>query len=418
MLTKETIALIIFILTYLGIIFTSLPGLNVDRPSAAFFGAIAMILFGIVNFDEAIQAIDYNTIALLLGMMILISVLELDGFFTLIAQKTISFSHNKNQLLFIIIFTTGIASAFLVNDAVVLLFTPVIIKICKSGKLNPIPFLIAEIMASNSGSALTITGNPQNILIGISSGIAFGRFMIYMLPISILGLLIIYFTIKFFFKNEFKEGKDLLFTEDNLTYDYKSMNTSIPIFILVVIAFFISKEINLSYSIIALAGASLVLLFGRIKPSKVIKQVDWVLLLFFASLFIVVHCVEKVGVLNALVDLFHLSGKSGGIIPLHFSSLVLSQIVSNVPFTILMIPILSPLKNEVLWLTLASSATLAGNLTIIGAMANLIVIEIARSSKIEIKFFEFLKIGIVVTALSFIISITVLWLGSYYNFIR
>jgi Na+/H+ antiporter NhaD/arsenite permease-like protein len=215
MLTKETIALIIFIITYLGIVFTSLPGLNVDRPSAAFFGAIAMILFGIVNFDEAIQAIDYNTIALLLGMMILISVLELDGFFTLIAQKTISFSHNKNQLLFIIIFTTGIASAFLVNDAVVLLFTPVIIKICESGKLNPIPFLIAEIMASNSGSALTITGNPQNILIGISSGIAFGRFMIYMLPISILGMLIIYFTIKLFFKNEFNEGKELFFTEDN-----------------------------------------------------------------------------------------------------------------------------------------------------------------------------------------------------------
>jgi Na+/H+ antiporter NhaD/arsenite permease-like protein len=417
MINKESVTLIIFVVTYLGIIFSTLPGLNVDRPSAAFFGAVAMVLFGIINFDEAIRAIDYNTIALLLGMMILISVLELDGFFTLIAQKTITFSHNKNQLLFIIIFTTGIASAFLVNDAVVLLFTPVVIKICESGKLNPVPFLIAEIMASNSGSALTITGNPQNILIGISSGIAFGRFMLYMLPISVFGLLIIYFVIKFFFKNEFKEGKDLLFTEDNLTYDYKSMNTSVPIFILVVLAFFFSKEINYSYSIIALAGASLVLIFGRIKPAKVIGQVDWVLLLFFASLFIIVHCVEKVGVLNPLVDLFHLSGKSGGIVPLHFSSLVLSQIVSNVPYTILMIPVLSPLKNDVLWLTLASSATLAGNLTIIGAMANLIVIEIAKSNKIEIKFFDFLKIGIVVTVFSFLVSIAVLWLGSYYNFI-
>jgi Na+/H+ antiporter NhaD/arsenite permease-like protein len=205
MLNKETVALIIFIITYLGIIFTTLPGLNIDRPSAAFFGAVAMIFFGVINFDEAVKAIDYNTISLLLGMMILISVLEIDGFFTLIANKTISFSHNKNQLLFIIIFVTGIASAFLVNDAVVLLFTPVIIKICDSGKLNPVPYLIAEIMSSNSGSTLTITGNPQNILIGINSGIAFGRFMLFMLPISLLCLFIIYFTIKFFFKNDFNE---------------------------------------------------------------------------------------------------------------------------------------------------------------------------------------------------------------------
>jgi Na+/H+ antiporter NhaD/arsenite permease-like protein len=170
--------------------------------------------------------------------------------------------------------------------------------------------------------------------------------------------------------------------------------------------------------VIALAGASLILLLGRIKPSKVIKEVDWILLLFFASLFIVVNCVERVGALNPLINLFHLSGRSGGIIPIHISSLVLSQVVSNVPFTILMIPILTPLKNEVLWLTLASSATLAGNLTIIGAMANLIVIEIAKTNKIEIRFFEFMKVGTIVTSLSFIFSITFLWLGSYFNFFR
>ncbi|MDZ7624870.1 MAG: SLC13 family permease [Ignavibacteriaceae bacterium] len=135
-----TTAVIIFIITFLGIIYTRLPKVNIDRPSAAFFGAVAMILFGVLTFEEAVLAIDFNTIALLLGMMIVIAVLELDGFFTFIAEKTISLSKSRNQLLTIIIFVTGIASAFLVNDAVVLLFTPVIIQICRSAKAksNPI----------------------------------------------------------------------------------------------------------------------------------------------------------------------------------------------------------------------------------------------------------------------------------------
>ncbi|MDP1994291.1 MAG: SLC13 family permease, partial [Ignavibacteria bacterium] len=184
-----TLALIIFLFTYAGIIFTRLPGLNIDRPSAAFFGAVSMIVFGILSFEESISAIDFNTIALLLGMMMLIAVLEIDGFFLLISETTITLAKTPKQLLLLIIFVTGISSAFLVNDAVVLLFTPVVIAICKGTKRHPLPYLIAEIMASNSGSALTITGNPQNILIGIQSGFAFGQFMLYMFPIAIGSLL-------------------------------------------------------------------------------------------------------------------------------------------------------------------------------------------------------------------------------------
>jgi len=172
----QTTALIIFIITYIGIIFTRLPRMNIDRPSAAFFGAVAMILFGVLTFDEAIHAIDFNTIALLLGMMIIISTLEIDGFFEWIATRTLAIADTPFKLLVVLSFTTGIASAFLVNDAVVLLFTPVIIGMCLSLRLNPIPFLIAEILSSNIGSAMTITGNPQNMLIGINSGISYGQF--------------------------------------------------------------------------------------------------------------------------------------------------------------------------------------------------------------------------------------------------
>ena len=206
-----TTAVIIFIITFLGIIYTRLPKVNIDRPSAAFFGAVAMILFGVLTFEEAVLAIDFNTIALLLGMMIIIVVLELDGFFTFIAEKTISLSKSRNQLLIIIVFVTGIASAFLVNDAVVLLFTPVIIQICRSAKLNPIPYLIAEILSSNVGSAMTITGNPQNILIGMQSGISYSKFLLHLLPVSFLGMILIIPLTKIFFRKEFKNGSQLVF---------------------------------------------------------------------------------------------------------------------------------------------------------------------------------------------------------------
>ena len=173
----QIISLVIFVITYTGIIFTRLPWINIDRPSAAFFGAVAMIIFGIMTFEEAVLAVDFNTITLLLGMMIIIITLELDGFFSLIARKAVSAARNQHRLLWIIVLVTGISSAFLVNDAVVLLFTPVVIAICRASKLNPMPYLIAEMLSANAGSAMTITGNPQNMLIGIQSGIPYGTFL-------------------------------------------------------------------------------------------------------------------------------------------------------------------------------------------------------------------------------------------------
>jgi len=369
-----------------------------------------MILFGILSLDESVAAIDFNTIALLLGMMMLIAVLEIDGFFLLISETTISLAKTPSQLLLLIIFVTGVSSAFLVNDAVVLLFTPVVISICKGTKREPLPYLIAEIMASNAGSALTITGNPQNILIGIQSNFAFGQFMLYMLPISFVSLLVIYYAVKFFFKVEFSDGSVLSYHLEKEEWNYASMKFSIPIFILVVIAFFFSKEFNISYPVIALSGGALVLLLGKIKPSQVIKEIDWVLLLFFASLFIVVTGIEKYRLLDPVIYHFKMNASFFGIFSLHGLSLILSQIVSNVPFVILMKPLLKPLNDQMLWLALASSSTLAGNLTIIGAMANLIVIEISKKHGIHINFFTFLKVGVVVTLLSLLLSISFIYL--------
>ena len=410
-----TTAVIIFVITFLGIIYTRLPKVNIDRPSAAFFGAVAMILFGVLSFEEAVLAIDFNTIALLLGMMIVIAVLELDGFFTFIAEKTISLSKSSNQLLIIIVFVTGIASAFLVNDAVVLLFTPVIIQICRSAKINPVPYLIAEILASNVGSAMTITGNPQNILIGMQSGIPYAKFLLHLLPISLLGMILIVWMIKLFFKKEFINGNQLAFQEDEFNYNFQSMKFSVPIFLGIVILFFFHHTLDISIPLIALAGASLILIFGKIKPSKVIKEVDWVLLLFFAGLFIVVKGIEKVGVLDQFINNTPISNNIEGIVSLHSLSLVLSQIVSNVPFTILMLPVLKSASSDLLWLSLASAATLAGNATIIGAVANLIVIEVAKKYDIEIGFWQFFKVGFLITIITLFLSIFILYLQLNYS---
>jgi len=412
-------ALIIFIITYTGIIFTRLPRMNIDRPSAAFFGAVAMIVFGVLSFDEAIQAIDFNTITLLLGMMIIISTLELDGFFGWIATRTLAIADTPFKLLMVLTIITGIASAFLVNDAVVLLFTPVIIGICRALKVNPIPFLIAEILSSNIGSAMTITGNPQNMLIGINSGIAYGSFLLYLLPVSFLGLIVVVLAVKWFYPTVINAsfpvqalaaGSAESQVAGGDTWDYRSMRFSVPIFLLVIALFFLSRPLGLSIPVIALLGASLILLLGRVKPSKVIRQVDWVLLLFFASLFIVVRGVEKAGLMDQVLTHINLTENLAGLAGVHLASLFMSQVVSNVPFTVVMLPLMKAADSEILWLALASASTLAGNATIIGAMANLIVIETAETKGVKIKFMEFFRIGIVVTLVSMLLSFGIIYL--------
>jgi len=405
-----TTASIIFIITYIGIIFTRLPGINIDRPSASFFGAVAMIVFGVLTFDEAIQAIDFNTITLLIGMMVIITVLELDGFFAFIANKTITLARNERRLLFIIIYTTGISSAFLVNDAVVLLYTPIVISICRDSKINPIPYLIAEILASNTGSAMTITGNPQNMLIGINSGIPYSKFLLHLMPVSLIGMLIIYFAVKFLYPANFKKINPIDPHAGSYEYNYLSMKFSAPIFLLVIVLFFVNGRLGLSIPVISLIGASLILILGKIKPSEIIKNIDWVLILFFATLFIVVGGIEKTGLIQHVLNAYSISSDLHGIGVIHGISLVLSQIVSNVPYTILMIPILKSSGSDIIWLSLASASTIAGNATIFGAMANIIVIESAKKQGVNITFFEFLKAGLIVTALTLLLSIFLLYI--------
>ncbi|HXK65234.1 MAG TPA: SLC13 family permease, partial [Spirochaetota bacterium] len=198
-------------------------------------------------------------------------------------------------------------------------------------------------------------------------------------------------------------------------YNLSSMIFSVPIFILITLFFLLHHVLDISIPLIALTGSSLILLLGKIKPSKIIKEIDWVLLLFFASLFIVVKGAEKAGILSLFLKFSNFNNSLHSITLLHAVSLVFSQIVSNVPFVILLGPTLKYSNSNIIWLALASSSTLAGNATIIGAMANLIVLESAAKSGIQISFMEFLKPGIIVTVLTLMLSIAVLYFYSVAN---
>lgn len=400
------VATIIFALTYIGIIFTKLPRLNIDRPTAAFVGAVAMLCFGVVNLQEAVSFIDFNTIFLLLGMMIMISVLKADGFFDAAASELLLFATSWFKLLVYTVFITGIASAFLVNDAVVLIFTPIIISVCTGSGLNPLPYLMAEILASNAGSLMTMTGNPQNMLIGINSGMTYAEFMLRLLPIAIIGMLIIVAVIRIVYRKEFSDKTPLTHKTSRAPLK-KPKLTSALIFLLLTIAFFFGKILDLPLCVLAMVASSLAILLSDHKPAELMKGVDWVLLLFFASLFIVVGAIGHIGVLDFMFNL-PLQDNLAGILSIHGVSLVMSQILSNVPYTVLMLPLMHTADSQTLWLALASASTLAGNATILGAMANIIVIESADKLGVKITFREFLKSGILVTIATYAISIVFL----------
>lgn len=406
----QIIALTIFIITYIGIIFNKLPLLKINRIGIAFAGSVLMIICGALGLEDAIQSIDFNTIALLLGMMIIISALQLEGFFEFISQKTISQANTSYRLLIIVVFITGFASAFLVNDAVVLLFTPVVIHICRKSALNPMPFLLAEIFASNAGSLMTITGNPQNMIIGIASNIDYAKFMLYLLPIAVLSMIIIIYVIKRTNHDIFKTKQLAFVNEDKgKTYQLKNIRVLLVIFCFVIVGFFVGKLIGISVPIIALVGAALTIMFSRQKSEDILKGVDFSLLLFFASLFIIVAAVKQSGVLDMIFQI-NLQEHMISIIVIFALSLLLSQIVSNVPYTILVLPIFTLAGSEILWLTLATSSTLAGNLTIIGAMANLIVIEQAEKEGIIITPRKFYRPALIITFLTCLIAIGILYL--------
>jgi len=402
-------ALAIFVITFTGVALTRLPWVKLDRPAAAFLGAVAMVIFGVLTPVEAVAAIDWDTLSLLLGMMIIIAGLQQDGYTQSLARLVLGRARSARQLLLLVVIFTGVASAFLVNDAVVLVFTPLLVIYCRSRGLNPLPFLLAEAMASNIGGTATITGNPQNMLIGLQSGISYGGFLARLLPVAVVSSLVLVASVLLLYRKELQRplgpGDG---TEGEEAPPSLRVKPSAVVLVLVVLGFLLNRWVGLPIPLIALTGAGVVLALGSSSPRHVFAQVDWVLLLFFGGLFVVVGGAVHAGLFDWAIGAVPITRDLSGIGLLHGLSLVLSQLVSNVPYTVLMLPVLQSQDSSLLWLSLASAATLAGNLTLIGAVANLIVAEQAKQYGIEISFGEFFKLGLWVTTGSMLISLGVL----------
>lgn len=403
----EFLILGIIILSIIGIALGSYPSFRMNRSTIALVGSTALIIIGALSLEDAFRSIDINTIILLFSMMVLNINLRLSGFFKIITSKIISFARTPKHLLALIIFSSGLLSALFLNDTIVIMFTPTILSVVLSLKRNPIPYLIALATSANVGSVATIVGNPQNMIIGIFSKISFTEFALRLTPIALIGLTIIWIVIILIYKNEFRNVNLSTEIEEDYRIFRPLLIKSSIVLVIMLLAFNLGFPIALS----ALGGASLLLITRRIKPERVFVELDWSLLVFFSGLFIITHTLNEF----FISKYFQMSQSliSGNMIfDLSLISVVLSNLVSNVPAVLLISPALLKFNNtENLWLALAMSSTFAGNLTLLGSVANLIVAESAKRQGIKLEFFEYLKAGIPITILTLIFGIV--WLGIF-----
>ncbi len=401
---------LIILITIVGIAIGSLPKLRMNRATISLVGATMLIIIGAISFEDAYKAVDASTIVLIFSMMILNINLRLSGFFKIITSKIISYANTPKQLLVLIIFSSGLLSALFLNDTIVIMFTPLILDITAALKRNPIPYLIALATSANVGSVATIVGNPQNMIIGTISKISFVDFAIKLTPVAFLGLLIIWLVISLIYKKEFKNEQLIAPVEEDFRVFRPLLIKSSIVLILMLAAFNLGYPVALS----ALAGASILLITRRIKPERVFTEIDWSLLVFFSCLFIITHTIN-VYFYSAINRLENYSFTGNFISDFTIVSAILSNIISNVPAVLILSPTVFKIQNnELIWLALAMSSTFAGNFTLIGSVANLIVAESSKRRGIKLEFSEYLKAGIPITVITLIIGI--FWLISISKF--
>ncbi|WP_434391429.1 SLC13 family permease [Melittangium boletus] len=408
-------ALAIFLFTYVFIAGIRLPFPRLDRPGGALVGAVLMVVAGVVTPHEVFNysddperhAVDMDTLVLLLGMMLLADYLARASFFRAAGAFALQKAHTPRLLLVAVAATSAFLSAFLVNDTVCLMLTPLVLVVVEEARLPPIPYLLAVCMASNAGSVATFTGNPQNMLIQGASRLPYAQFAAYMALPAVVSTAVVIAGLLFVFRRELSHER--FTTHPAATeVDRPLLGLTLVTLVGVVGAFFAGLPMSWS----ALAGAAVVMtLARRVEPRHALERVDWVLLLFFASLFVVVYGVNKAGWAEDIHRLFApvMSGppwrETLGFAGL---TLVASNLFSNVPFVMLARPWVPTLQDPVLgWHVLALGSTLAGNLTLVGSVANLIVFEAARD-KASLSFMGYLRVGLPITLVSFVLGLAVL----------
>lgn len=402
---KEWFVAVVAMITLIGVAVGRWPWLRMNRATIALVGATVLIAAGTMTLPEAYAAVDWNTILLLFAMMVLNVNLRIAGFFHLVASKVVTHARTPRRLLALIVLVSGVLSAIFLNDTIALMLTPLVLDLAFALKRNPLPYLVALVTAANIGSVAAITGNPQNMLVGMSSGISFVDFTLALAPVAAAGLVIIWLVIPLVYRTEFAQAVfDSPYTLPGREYRpllRKSLAAS-GVMLIVLVA---GAPIPLA----ALIAAAIVLLTRRLKPERVFREIDWGLLVFFTALFVVTGAIETSGLGQRFFTLLR-PWSDGGPASLSGVAVVLSNLVSNVPAVMLFRPIIPSLADpQTAWLTLAMATTLAGNLTLLGSVANLIVAEIARHRGVRLGFVEYLKAGTPIAVLSLLIGI--LWLA-------
>jgi Na+/H+ antiporter NhaD/arsenite permease-like protein len=364
-----------------------------------------MMAVGAITPEEAYRAIDLDTLALLLGMMIVVAHLKLSGFFRLVTDWALAHAHSPLILLTTVAVTTGALSAFLVNDAVCLVMAPVVIEVTRSLRRDPIPYLLAVAMASNVGSTATITGNPQNMIVGAVSHIPYTTFAATLTPVAVAGLLLAILLLAAMWSAEFRRPEELT-TQPSPPRLHKSQLTKAMLVALgVIVSFFAGVPVAKA----AIFGGALLLITRAIKPQKVYQEIDGALLLMFAGLFVVVAAAEKMLFTPEVVGAVQ-AVRLDNVYTLTAATALLSNIISNVPAVLALKPFVHGLVDQNrIWLVIAMSATLAGNLSLVGSVANLIVAERARAAGIEMSFWTYSRAGIPLTVIT--LAIGAWWLS-------
>ncbi len=408
---REILAIVIFAITYALISGRRLKILPLNRPAAALLGTVLMVATGVMTPERAYRAVDYDTLVLLLGMMLIAAYLFLAGFFDWAADWVLRVARTPERLLLYLILTSGILSALLVNDTVCLMLTPLVVTVIARGKLPLPPYLLALAMSANLGSVATLVGNPQNMIIGSLSQISFTRFSLSLAPVAAAGLAIQYGVLRFGFRRLLAAARIETPAADRRPMDRRLIALAFAVLGLVFAGFV--AGLNLAWT--ALAGGALIMVLARRDTHEVLKLVDWHLLVFFAALFVVVEGLNSTGLPDQIYGGLHpLFGQTARTQAwnLAWFSVLGSNIFSNVPFVLVAGKWIPNFANpELMWKVMALATTLAGNLTILGSVANIIVVESARGH-CEVGFWDYAKYGIPVTLLTTVAGMAILlWIG-------
>jgi Na+/H+ antiporter NhaD/arsenite permease-like protein len=378
------------------------PGLRLDRTGAAVVGAAFMVAFHVVTPEQAFQMVDLSTLVLLFGMMIIVGHLRLAGFFRWAGVMVARHAATPHVLLGGLIGVSGLLSALFVNDTVCLALTPLVLEVCAGLRVRPTPYLIALATAANIGSVATLTGNPQNMLIGVASRIPYAEFFWRLAPLAALSLVPCFLVVTWVYRNDLAQPFAHAPHPRAKVHGFL-MAKGLAASAVMLVFFFAGANL----SIVALTAGAVLLLTRRVKPEKVFLEINWNLLTLFAGLFVVVGAARSAGLADAAFALLH-AREAHSVATLTAAAAALSNLVSNVPAVMLFIPLVGQLPDpRTAWLTLAMASTFAGNLTLVGSIANLIVAEGARKTA-PISFAEYLKVGVPLTLLTLILGIWLL----------